>query len=393
MPSFLARCPRDALSMGRRELNSVTFSDDGFPDLSINDAQRRLMRDEMLQWQWLQVVIRFTEETGHNNETKVRQMRIGMTDQEMYEYSVLHYFIVNAHADAASAFMTQTGIDGTPYVRQDDPLEQTRVRPIKIDKEELFQTSAMVIRQKLREACEQGNMARARRVVHQGVGREFWARHPELLFRLLLQQFVEIVKVGKYAKAVEFAQAQLAPFVEANPGYMVDVDRVYSVVAVDHQAPKQHADPEALWLLSKKRRYDVFRDINDVILRICGYPTTDMIQECHWMHSYYEESLRRLIHTAETQLAEEPHNSTRHSMLKSLKSWQSSLLSLEDIVQQRHDEWRVLMDRVEADGVAPDPEMQLLIERTWQKMVAVEQGVEVGESSVDEGGALVDVVL
>lgn len=371
-------------------MNSVTFSGDGFPDLSINEAQRRLMRDEMVQWQWLQVVIRFTEETGQNNETKAREVRVGLTDQEMYEYSVLHYFIVHAHAEAASAYMTQTGIDGTPYVRDDDPLEETRVRPIKIDQEELFETSAVVMRQKLREACEQGSMARARRVVHQGMGREFWARHPELLFRVLCQQFVEIVKVGKYAKAVEFAQEQLASFVEANPGYMVDLDRVYSVVAVDHHAPKQHADLEAVWLLSKKRRYDIFRNINDVILRICGYPTTDMVQECHWIHAYFQETLRRFIHTAESQLAEEPHNATRVSMLKSLKSWQSSLLSLEDIVQQRHDEWRVLMDRVVSEGVSPDPEMQMLIEKTWQKMVAVDQGVKVGErSSVDSDGQLV----
>jgi len=39
---------------------------------------------------------------------------------------------------------------------------------------------------------------------------------------------------------LRFSQEQLAPFVEANPGYLVDLVRAYRVLSVDHQTPKAH---------------------------------------------------------------------------------------------------------------------------------------------------------
>jgi hypothetical protein len=39
---------------------------------------------------------------------------------------------------------------------------------------------------------------------------------------------------------LRFSQEQLAPFVEANPGYLVDLERAYRVLSVDHQTPKAH---------------------------------------------------------------------------------------------------------------------------------------------------------
>jgi len=40
--------------------------------------------------------------------------------------------------------------------------------------------------------------AAVRQVVHRAMGRWFWGAHPELLFRVMLQQFVELVKRGEY---------------------------------------------------------------------------------------------------------------------------------------------------------------------------------------------------
>jgi hypothetical protein len=59
------------------------------------------------------------------------------------------------------------------------------------------------------------------------------------------------------------------------------------------------ADREAVWLLSKERRHELFRDINDAILRELDFDCTDMIQECQWLHAYAEESIRRLEFAAE----------------------------------------------------------------------------------------------
>ena len=37
-----------------------------------------------------------------------------------------------------------------------------------------------------------------RQVAHRAMGRWFWGAHPELLFRVMRQQFVELVKRGEY---------------------------------------------------------------------------------------------------------------------------------------------------------------------------------------------------
>ena len=142
------------------------------------------------------------------------------------------------------------------------------------------------------------------------------------------------------------------------------------------------ADKDALWLLSKERRYELFRDINDAILRELGFDTMDMIQECQWLHSYHDEVMRRVEHAAAAQLALDPRNSTSIAGLDAVKSWRSSLLSLEDILHERVDGWRDLMKRVQHDNVQPDYEIQGVIDEVYRKMVARESG-EVGEGAGD----------
>jgi hypothetical protein len=58
-------------------------------------------------------------------------------------------------------------------------------------------------------------------------------------------------------------------------------------------------------------------------------------------------------------------------------------------VQEREDAWRRLMDRVEANGVEPDPHIQAMIERAYNKLLAAERGEHGAgallDSSVEEG--------
>lgn len=380
--SFLSRSPRDSMSLARRERNAQLFDVNGYPDLSINQEQRRLMNDKTLQWTWLQCTLSY-EEVDEHNVTRQRDVPFAMTDEEMFDYSVLHYFVVNAHATPASTYMTELGMDGTPYVRPDDPFEETRVRPIIIDKEELFKSWAIVAREKLREAIKLGDMTTARKVVDQEIGADFWSSHPELLLRLMLQYFVELVKKGKYAKAVKFSQIQVAPFVEVNPGYMVDLQRVFVVLAVDHEAPMKHPDTQAVRLLSKHRRYELFRDINDAILRDLTYEPCDFLQQANYMHAWFDEGMRHVVYYAEEKLKEQPTNQTRLNYLKCVKSWQSSLMSLEDVVQEDQDRWTALMDRVESEGLQPDPKVQEIIEKEFCKLQARLVGKEI-DSSVEE---------
>lgn len=117
------------MSLARRELNSQLFTPDGLPDLRITPAQRRLMHDQVVQWTWLQLRLRYTyNETVANTDAKKPERpvedRVAITEEEAFDYSVLHYLIVEAHTAQAAAYMSLLGMDGTPYVRADDPMRQ-----------------------------------------------------------------------------------------------------------------------------------------------------------------------------------------------------------------------------------------------------------------------------
>ena len=383
LPSFLSRSPRDSMSLARRAQNAQLFDKNGYPDLSTTDEEERLMLDKTLQWTWRQCIVSF-EGKDVDGRPQLREELVAMTEEEIFDYSVLHFFIVNAHVAAASTYMSELGMDGSPYVRPDDPFEETRVRPLRIDREQLFEAWAIVAREKLREAVEAGNMQLARKVVDKEMGAEFWGSHPELLLRLTLQHFVELVKKGKYEKAVRFAQRQVTPFVEANPGYMVDLDRVFIVLAVDHQAPKDHPDVQAVRLLSKHRRFELFRDINDAMLRRLGHEPCDFIQQANNMHALEEDRMQELIRVCEEKVEEQPTDPTRIMELKQAKSLYSSLMSLEDIVKQTHDRWTALMDRVETEGLQPDLEVQAIIEKEFSKYQARLRGEDVESSGEEE---------
>jgi len=191
LPSFMRRRPKDCMSLARRELNAQLFTPEGMPDMRMNDAQRRVIHDQVVQWTWLQCRLRYAE-IEQGKVVREFEERVAITEEEAFDYTVLHYLIVEAHTADAAEFMTRVGIDGTPYVRADDPLRATRVRPMTLDKHELFNASAIETREALREALESGNISAARKVVDEGIGPEFWAEHPEALFRLLLQRLMTV---------------------------------------------------------------------------------------------------------------------------------------------------------------------------------------------------------
>ena len=356
------------MSLARRWQNAQKFTAEGYPDFTLNDEHRRLMHDEVVERSWLQCRVQYEQADGDKHCSKV-----AMTDQELLDYEILHYWLVHAHPEIASAWITQLGIDASPYIPADDPFERTRVRPLIVDKEELWNHSVIETRRRLREAVEGGHMLKVRRIVDQDLGPDFFSTNPELLLRLLLQHVVELVRDGKYAAAVEFMQAQVAPFAEANPGYLVDIEHTTLVFSVDLESPQGSEGStegrEALWLLSLKRRYELFRSINDRILRLVGIEPRDVIQESEYLHAHLDRGVRKLVHAAEALVAQDPGNQTRIAILESYKSWRLSLLSLQDVTLQREQQWRGLMARAEAEGVDPDPEMQHSIEQAFQELV------------------------
>jgi len=371
-PSMLVRCPRDSMSLARRQAHAQTFNAAGYPNLTLSDEERRLIHDEVVEWSWLQCRVRY-QQTDERNTTIEHEARVALTDQEVLDMEVLHYLLVHAHPELASEWMTQVGIDGTAYVRADDPFQRRRIRPLQIDKHLLLNESKIETRRRLREAVEGGRILRARRIVDHELGLDFFGEHPELLLRFLLQHVVELVRRRRYERAVEFMQVQVAPLAEANPGFLGEIERTMLVLSVDQEAASKSMADEATWLLSTDRRYELFRSINDRILRLAGIEPRDMIEESEYLHAHLDDGVRRLVHAAEALVAEDPGNATRLAMLESYKSWRNSLYSLEDVVHEREQRWRGLMARVESGHVVPDEHIQSIIEHAWQELAGPEE--------------------
>jgi hypothetical protein len=79
------------------------------------------------------------------------------------------------------------------------------------------------------------------------------------------------------------------------------------------------------WLCA---RYKTETQESDALMPCCSMPCTcagvdpmDMIQNCQYLHAYFEDAIRRIVHAAEVHLAQDPQNQTRIAHLEAFKSW------------------------------------------------------------------------
>ena len=69
-------------------------------------------------------------------------------------------------------------------------------------------------------------------------------------------------------------------------------------------------------------------------------------QECEWEHALADSEASNAVRSLERALAHDRTNVTLLGQLQACRQWRSSLMSLGDLVAQRRDAWRVLMDQV-----------------------------------------------
>ena len=69
-------------------------------------------------------------------------------------------------------------------------------------------------------------------------------------------------------------------------------------------------------------------------------------QECEWEHALADSEVATAVRSLERALAHDRTNVTLLGQLQACRQWRSSLMSLGDLVAQRRDAWRVLMDQV-----------------------------------------------
>eukprot|EP00960_Hanusia_phi_P025820 745897-Hanusia_phi.AAC.6 len=130
-----------------------------------------------------------------------------------------------------------------------------------------MENSKIALRTQVRQAALQGNLTACRLLVDEHLGIEFWSTHPELLLRVVLQQFIELVRDGELSDALSYAQKHVSFFAECNPGYLPQIEDVMSVLTVQQSNAQNNPAQE---LLDPSRRELLFLEINGAILRFLG---------------------------------------------------------------------------------------------------------------------------
>ena len=82
----------------------------------------------------------------------------------------------------------------------------------------------------IRKAIESGNIEEALRLVRQ-IDPDILDENPELRFRMQQLVTIEMIRAGKTQQAIDCAQRELAPLVEAAKHLLPDLERTMMLLA------------------------------------------------------------------------------------------------------------------------------------------------------------------
>lgn len=227
-----------------------------------------------------------------NKTTHVTRER--WTWEEERAAACLHWLVVHAMRPPAEALWREAKLDGSGE-RQAPPADGP---PVFLDLPRLLEESKVDARWDVKAALLGGDVADARRLVDSALGGAFLSEHSELLFEMLLQEFVEMVRAAHEAwvppgkpgelgiadargegleRAVRFAQEELSLFCEANPSYNRMLEDALMVLTIDPRdapvagegAERDKTDKSRL-LFSPMRRMELFLLVNSAMLRHLG---------------------------------------------------------------------------------------------------------------------------
>ena len=169
---------------------------------------------------------------------------------------VMDYLVIEGHKEAAECFRAESGT------------------PAGLDLETISDRRA------IRTAIEGGEVAQA--IEHADrVSPELLSGSPELCFRVLQQQLIELVRGAKVEEAIGFAQKELAPRAEASGSLLSELQRTMMLIAYEDA----NACPEAD-LLSQSQRQRTASRLNAALLaaqaqeKEAALPM--MLRRLHW---------------------------------------------------------------------------------------------------------------
>ncbi|CAG8474235.1 6948_t:CDS:2 [Paraglomus brasilianum] len=166
-------------------------------------------------------------------EKKLSEVEVNKRDLNKL---VMNYLVIEGYKDAAEKFSQECGL------QLDTDLESIQDRELILN------------------AIQNGNVEEAIERVND-LNPEILDTHPKLYFHLQQQQLIEYIRQGKIARALEFAQEELAPRGEDNPEFLEELERTMTLLAFEDNNQSPVGD-----LLHPAQRRRTARELNAAIL-------------------------------------------------------------------------------------------------------------------------------
>eukprot|EP00871_Galdieria_phlegrea_P003278 jgi/Galph1/3951/GphlegSOOS_G2626.1 len=166
-------------------------------------------------------------------EKRLAEVQVDRRDLNLL---VMNYLVIEGYKDAAEKFSEETGLD--PGV----------------------DLKSIAERMAIRSAVQQGDIDKAVELVND-VNPLILDSNPTLFFHLQLQKLIELIRQGRVDEALKFAQEELAPKGEENPGFLEELEKVMALLAFDDRT----SSPVA-YLLQPSQRQKTASELNQAIL-------------------------------------------------------------------------------------------------------------------------------
>ncbi|KAI3381094.1 hypothetical protein SNEBB_002935 [Seison nebaliae] len=190
------------------------------------------------------------------------------------KYLVLDYLVTGGYEEAARDFIEEA------HITKKDLIEQAHMGHAKI-------------RMKIKELIENGNIEEAMLLIDEEYD-DILKKHPDVLFLVRLQQFLEYMRNGKEDDALEFATSSLSDCIEMNEDLekkeeaRIKMEKAMSLFVFDEPNTSMFS-----YLLSDEQRLKVSEEVNRCLLeadQLSPYSLLELyIYELTWMQQQLDK--------------------------------------------------------------------------------------------------------
>ncbi|KAJ3674090.1 hypothetical protein LUZ60_006082 [Juncus effusus] len=166
-------------------------------------------------------------------ERKIRDVKIRKEDMNRL---VMNFLVTEGFVDAAEKFRLESGTEPD------------------------IDLATITDRMAVKMAVQSGNVQDAIEKIND-LNPEILDTNPELYFHLQQQKLIELIRKGKIEEALAFAQEELAPRGEENPGFLEEIEKTVALLAFEDVKNSPYGE-----LLEASQRIKTASEVNAAIL-------------------------------------------------------------------------------------------------------------------------------